>query len=166
MIQFEKLQDTYENYLLMCKWLNNIEVRRWYGYDDFLTPPTIDDIRKKYKHKILNSNESNPNMILINDIPIGYIQYYKTKEYLQEENIYGIDLFIGNDDYRKKRYGREILKQIIKNIFENTHATKILIDPDLKNEIAIKCYLNVGFEKIKIIDNHLIMVIVKEEWVR
>lgn len=159
MINFRKLQDTDEDYLLMMNWLNNSDVRRWYGYDDFPKPPDLNDIRRKYKNKILNSNQANPNIILINDIQVGYIQYYETVEYLHEKNVYGIDLFIGNNDYRKKGYGSKILKQIIKDIFKNSTITKIVIDPDIENKVAIKCYLNAGFQKLKEIDGHLIMVI-------
>lgn len=161
MINFKKFQDKDEDYLLMMKWLNNSYVRQWYGSDDFPKPPNLNDIRKKYRKKVLNSNKHNPNIILIDDIPIGYIQYYETKEYLYEENVYGIDIFIGEDDYRGKGYGSKILKQIINTIFEKPNIEKIVIDPDVENKIAIKCYLNVGFKKVKEINGHLIMMINK-----
>lgn len=159
MISFRKLKDIDEDYLLMMEWLNNSDIRQWYGYDDFLQPPDFNDIRRKYKKKVLNATDTNPNIILINNIPVGYIQYYETDEYLHEENVYGIDLFIGNDDYRGKGYGIKILKQIIKDIFLNSNIRKIIVDPHIENKRAIQCYLNTGFQEFKQIEDQLIMII-------
>lgn len=160
MIDIRTLKDTDTDYLLMMMWLNNSEVRAWYGYDNFPQPPTLDDIKRKYRKKILNADNENPNIILIDQSPVGYIQYYETTEYLNEENVYGIDLFIGNDEYRGKGYGKKILNKIASYIFHNKEVNKIIIDPEVKNKRAIKCYLNAGFKKLKEVDGHMIMIMV------
>lgn len=158
MIKFRELMDTEDDYLLMTKWLNNFNVRTWYGFDDFINPPDVNDIKMKYRNKIINKEKMNPLIIIIDGIEAGYIQYYESREYLDEKDVYAIDLFIGNDDYRGKGYGTKVLREIINLILARQGAKEIIIDPDINNIAAIKCYTAAGFNKLKVIDNQLIMV--------
>ena len=73
MVRFRKLRGGNKHHLLMVKWLNNSDVRAWYGHDDFPSPPNSNDVRIKYKSKILNANTSNPHIILINDTSVTEI---------------------------------------------------------------------------------------------
>lgn len=161
MVDFRELQDTESDYMLLVKWLNNQEVRKWYGFDDFVNSPSLSDIKSKYQKKVLNRRRDNPYIICIDNCDVGYIQFYETDEYLNKDNVYGIDLFIGEDNFRGKGYGSKVLRKITEYIFEKTSAENIIIDPDINNERAVSCYKRAGFRIVKEEDNHYIMLIAK-----
>lgn len=157
MIDFRELEDSESDYGLLEKWLNNKEVRKWYGFDDFIKPPSLSDIIKKYRKKVLNKKVDNPYIICIDKHDVGYIQFYESDEYFAQENVYGIDLFIGEDNYRGRGYGTKALKAITEFVFSNTNAQKITVDPDIHNERAIRCYRKAGYKIIKEIEGRYIM---------
>lgn len=67
---------------------------------------------------------------------------------------YGIDLFIGENNYWNQGIGTKMLSAVIKYIFEQLQAVKIVIDPDVSNARAIRCYEKCGFVKVKQLTAH------------
>ena len=90
---------------------------------------------------------------------IGYIQFYQLdnktkKEYgYFTENVYGTDQFIGEIEYWNKGIGTLLVKSMIKFIIEDKNADRIVMDPQIRNLRAIKCYEKCGFNKVKLLPN-------------
>lgn len=107
--------------------------------------------------KITGNGIEYPFVILLDNKPIGHIQFWDIKardeiekdkiDYFtgQPEGTYGIDLFIGEEEYLGKGYGTKIVIEFVKLLFEKYHAKKIVIDPEADNIKAIRCYEKAGF---------------------
>lgn len=158
MLTFREMKDLEEDYLWMKKWLGNPEVRKWYGLDDFFNAPTLEEVKWKYKKRCLKQEEVFPYFILINQMPIGYIQYYPIKDYGEKKGAYGVDLFIGEDKERNKGWGTAALKEIVREIFCHTDAQRIILDPDRNNKRAIRCYEKSGFIQNRQVGEQIIML--------
>lgn len=94
--------------------------------------------------------------------PVGYIQYYyidpeseKTGKYLPElfPNSVGTDQFIGEPDLIGKGLGTKMITLFIEYLRKiEPQVAIIIVDPDLDNAGAIRCYEKVGFKKILVYD--------------
>ncbi len=95
-------------------------------------------------------------VIMINDLPIGYIQFYNARDFSEEnklnlaglpDKIAGCDVFIGEHDYVGKGLGVGIMQKFCnEHIFLNFAAC--LVDPDRNNISAIKAFKKAGFKKL------------------
>ena len=106
---------------LLHHWFQRPHVKQWYARNENYT---LDMIREKYLPRILEP-QSIPNFIVYADnTPIGYIQLYCIKDSLPDgvtdythplfdnfkpNEIAGVDLFIGDENYLKKSYATLIL---------------------------------------------------------
>jgi aminoglycoside 6'-N-acetyltransferase len=70
------------------------------------------------------------------------------------KNVYGIDLFIGETNYWNQGIGTKIFSTLVNYLLAELQADKIVIDPNVKNTRAIRCYEKCGFEKVKILPKH------------
>jgi RimJ/RimL family protein N-acetyltransferase len=120
------------------------------------------------KEYILEKMEGNgidyPFVILLDNKPIGHIQYWDIHardtlikdeiDYFtgEPEHTYGIDLFIGEEEYLGKGVGTATVIAFTKFLIEKCHAKKIVIDPDASNIAAIRCYEKAGFRFLKYAD--------------
>jgi RimJ/RimL family protein N-acetyltransferase len=132
------------------KWVEMPQVKStWFqeGYE------TTDYIYQKIK----GNGYDFPFIVLVDDKPIGYIQCSDLYAYSQlcqapkglfiheGAGTFGMDLFIGEEDYLHKGYGTKIVEAFVKKIFEEFSAKLIYIDPDINNKTAIRCYEKAGF---------------------
>lgn len=117
------------------------------------------------KEYILGKIEGNgieyPYIILVDNKPIGHIQYWDIHardiiakneiDYFtgSPEGTYGIDLFIGEEEYLGKGVGTATILAFTKFLFDECNAKKIVIDPDVSNVAAIRCYEKAGFHFLK-----------------
>ncbi|WP_346913203.1 GNAT family N-acetyltransferase [Clostridium sp.] len=154
-VSIRNMEDTSFDYSLMAKWLSDPEVLFYYeGRDNAFN---IDRIKEKYSPRILGEEFVTPCIIELNQKPIGYVQYYyeNEKKDLGVENYdtpYGIDVFIGETEYQNQGIGSKAIKLLTKYLFEVKSADVILIDPQIWNKRAIKCYEKCGFKAIKILE--------------
>lgn len=144
-LTFRELDDTREEYDRLRTWLCNPKVREWYGADDFPLPPSLEDVERKYRVPSLLKKGTHPCCILADGTPVGYIQYYPLPEQGKEAGAWGVDLFIGEDRFRDRGIGTLSLRAMTCFLFEAKQARKILIDPDIRNGRAIRCYEKCGF---------------------
>ena len=162
MINFREMQDTEEDYRLLLSWFSNPEVFRWYGQEDFPDGVSLDLVKEKYRLRCLRADAVTPAVIEIDGRPAGYIQYYKTDDCPGASDVWGIDLFIGEDDFRDRGYGTAILNKMTGYLFQEKKAGKIILDPEQDNKRAIRCYEKAGFiVKGRIGEHQLLMVLEK-----
>jgi len=156
-ITFEPLHESH--FPLLLKWLEASHVKKWYDKD---VAYTLDSVREKYGPRIqslraegvaIQNKAIQSFIIILEQIPIGYIQIYNAYDFPREkplsglpQNLGAIDIFIGNESYLKKGLGSKAISEFLE-IYGNKYS-HILADPDSNNINAIKCYEKAGFKKI------------------
>jgi aminoglycoside 6'-N-acetyltransferase len=153
------MKDKMDDYKLLEKWRTNEEVLKFYGGRDY--PYFLERIIEIYQPRIWGEELLNPCIFSYQDIAIGYLQYYALNDLTELDremycleataNVYGIDLFIGEPNYWNRGIGTKVLSVIVDYIFAELPAIKIVIDPDVRNVRAIRCYEKCGFVKVKLL---------------
>lgn len=139
---------------LLRGWFKQPHVEHWW--------PTLNEGEDFFEEFIprIRSKQTYPYLVLLNNKPMAYIQYYRLDQgnektggtWLPEfpKNTLGIDQFIGEADCLGKGYGTEFIKKFIKYLAEalETTTSTIILDPEPENHAAIRCYEKVGFIKV------------------
>lgn len=140
-----------DNYLL-ARWLSNPSVLEFYEGRD--NPFDLEKVTKVF----YNSNDQKFKCIVeFDDNEIGYVQFYqlddetKTKYGYGDENIYGADQFIGENEYWNRGIGTLLVTSLVSFLIENKKADRVVMDPQIRNARAIKCYQKCGFKKVRIL---------------
>ncbi|MHA1558480.1 MAG: GNAT family N-acetyltransferase [Alphaproteobacteria bacterium] len=160
MINFQPLD--FCHFKLLHQWMNTQYVSRWWGENrDFWS---IKDIKDKYRtyvdgYKIMNGERKTIHgfVIYLDYKPVGYIQYYNAYDFPRKEgykltgfpeSLALIDVYIGEKDYVGKGIGPKFIKQFLEEyVWQDFDAC--LVDPDKKNDFAIRAYTKVGFQIVK-----------------
>ncbi len=147
---FKKL--TQDDWPLMLQWFKEPHVEKWWP------TPKENELMEYFLEKIRSKN-SFGFVVFLEETPMGYIQYYyidrkneKTGFFLpplSDETTVGIDQFIGDPHYLHKGYGTLFIKQFIAELLTiKPEITTIILDPDINNIAAIRCYEKVGFTRV------------------
>ncbi|EEM16587.1 GNAT family N-acetyltransferase [Bacillus pseudomycoides] len=141
----------------ISKWLTNPEVLQYYEGRD--NPQSPEQVRTHFIHDPKSAEKRC--LVEHAEEPIGYIQIYlidsewkKLYGYRENQNICGMDQFIGDTAYWNKGIGTELVKAAITYITDELGAEAIAMDPRVSNERAICCYEKCGFQKIKRLIKH------------
>lgn len=134
---------------LLHTWFEKPHVDLWWP-----VPDEQEDFFKSFLERI-RAGVKKPYMVLLNDLPIGYIQSYSvdktTHSWLpklpSDGNVIGIDQFIGEPDYLYKGFGPLFIKQFVDDLIAKDPSITIIVDPDPTNSVAIRCYEKVGFKR-------------------
>ncbi|QBR84772.1 GNAT family N-acetyltransferase [Legionella israelensis] len=154
---------------LMHQWFQEPTINYWYAKNKNWS---LDEIKEKYEPRILG-NEQVPGFVVYQDnTPLGFIQYYVLTDSLPDgiddhhplfkkyppNELAGIDLFIALDTVRGRGLGVLLINQFISKFL--THFKAVIIDPNINNLQAIRCYEKAGFKKTTFSQNsnHLIMI--------
>jgi RimJ/RimL family protein N-acetyltransferase len=137
----------------MQRWLSHPPVKRW--YDD--PSETVEMVRDFYAPSIAGIKPVQPFIFSFDDRPAGYIQSYRPKDWPDywgkqdlPEGAAGIDVFIGEDDFRHRSFGPLVINAFIDEFLApDPSITEIIIDPDPANLAAIRAYEKAGFARIR-----------------
>lgn len=142
---------------MMAKWLNTKEVLEFFG--DPEAPPSVGRIHEKYAPRINGLVAVEPYIVETRGEPFAFMQCYRLTDedyksfgYSIEETIYGIDQFIGEPELFGQGYGTRMVTEFLSFIFNEKGADAVVVDPELINPRAIRCYEKCGFKKIKQIE--------------
>jgi len=147
---------SFSDILLMYQWFNLSHVQRFYSLRQW----TEEQVLEKLKPYITGDKPVLGFIVLMNKNPIGYIQQCKISDYpwpnqdfSQEiiDHATGIDIFIGEE----KLIGRGVGYQIIKTFIKNKVWPQFrycIVDPDINNIAAIKCYEKLNFQSHAVIE--------------
>jgi len=122
---------------LLYSWLCNPAVAKWW------TPPASrNEVVEKYVHRAGENDDFRSYVILLDALPIGYIQSYE-----DGSETVGIDLFIGEDAYRHQGLGATIIRSFLEDVFGRPAIKRCIVDPSPENTIAISAYQKAGFRR-------------------
>ena len=107
------------------------EVLKWWGP---MEPGFPFDEPESTRYAIVADNEV-----------VGLVQHGE-EEWPDNRHAY-IDIFIG-DDRSGRGLGTEVMRHVIRMLIEDHGHHRIVIDPAVENEPAIRCYEKAGFERI------------------
>lgn len=127
---------------LIIKWRNNPRVRKNFIFQEKFTEKTHNNW---LKNKVYTGNTAQ--FIIIEqktNKPLGSV-YLRDIDNINEKAEFGI--FIGEDDFCGKGYGKEATSQIIMYGFSQLKLNKIFLRVLENNAIAINSYIKSGFEK-------------------
>ncbi|MBE4910600.1 acetyltransferase [Bacillus luteolus] len=143
---------TEEDASLLAKWLTDERVLEFYEGRD--NPHDLKKVKEVFFHKM--DRGITPCIIEYNGLPIGYLQFYPStiedKEqynYPVEEPIYGMDQFIGEPEFWNRGIGSELVSKVGDFLIDSGLASRVIMDPQARNERAIRCYEKCGFVKVK-----------------
>lgn len=155
-VNIRPMLDTDSDYQLMTKWFSDPRVYEFvYG-----KPKNLKWVKKKYSPRIKKEENVNACFIEFKNQPIGYIQYFNIKKYEKDyementQDVWAIDMWIGEPEFWEKGIGTKSLKLVVDYVFKKEKAKKIIIDPHTDNPRAIHVYEKAGFKKIKILKEH------------
>ncbi|WP_338752718.1 GNAT family N-acetyltransferase [Bacillus sp. FJAT-52991] len=152
-LKVRKLKEK-DKYFLV-KWLSDLTVLEFYEGRD--NPFDLDKVNEVF---YVSKDDTVKCIVEYEDNEIGYIQYYQLddetkKEYgYLDDNIYGIDQFIGEVKYWNKGFGTLLVTSMVKYLIEHKQADRVVMDPQMKNTRALKCYKKCGFKKIRTLPKH------------
>jgi len=142
---------------VMARWLSDPRVLEYYEGRD--RPHDEATVREKY----LDRRESDVTGCMVEraGAPIGYIQFYVllpeariTLGYGNGPAIYGIDLFIGEPELWNQGIGTRLVSAMVDYLFVQKRAGLVIIDPNVDNPRAIRCYEKAGFRKVRVLPKH------------
>ncbi len=154
-ITIRPMKDEEADYQLMAKWLADPRVLEFvYG-----EPKDIEYVKEHFGPRVRQEENVSSCFIEYQSQPVGYIQYFpvtKKEDYELEtnEDVWAIDMWIGEPNFWDKGIGSKALKLVMGHIFKDEKAKKIIIDPHVDNLRAIHVYEKVGFKKVKILKAH------------
>ncbi|MFD1736364.1 GNAT family N-acetyltransferase [Bacillus salitolerans] len=147
----------------MVRWLSDPKVLEFYEEQ----PSSLDTVRKKYTPRIEGKHYVIPCIVEYRNEPIGYIQFYEIQEtellnygYTANQNIYGIDQFIGETHLWGKGIGTSMILMMIQYLSNNKDASTVVLEVKKNNNRAFSSYMKCGFRKVKSLENDLFLM----EW--
>ena len=145
---------------LLESWVTQPHWREWWG-------DPAEELRLIYA---VEDGEHEPYIAHVGERPVAYIQaWWPTKH---EDIIWqrgmpattrGIDISIGDAADLGKGLGTLIIRHFAAKLFAEG-ATRLVIDPDLRNERAIACYMKAGFTPYDEADGSLLMELLPEDF--
>jgi aminoglycoside 6'-N-acetyltransferase len=140
-----------EDACYLAKWLSDPTVLEFYEGRD--RPHDLALVKKVFYSK---DDDLIPCLILFDEIPIGYVQFYpvdndekKTYGYPVDQAIFGMDQFIGEPSYWGRGIGEQLVNAVVEFLFTEKAAELVIMDPQIRNKRAIRCYEKCGFKIVK-----------------
>ncbi|WP_116716194.1 GNAT family N-acetyltransferase [Euzebya tangerina] len=110
------------------------EIARWWGVYDAAR------VRKE-----LLESELPAYAVEVDGEVIGSIQY--DEEPAPDYRHAGMDLFLSSDRHGRG-YGSDAVRTLARHLIHDRGHHRLVIDPQVTNEAAIRCYESVGFRKV------------------
>lgn len=136
---------------MLRMWLARPHLQRWWRAG----VPSVEALREKYLPRIAGQDDARPFLALLDDEPVGYIQYYNagagTAAWWPDEpgtDVIGIDQFLSDEHRLGQGLGTAMVSRFAAMLFEDRGVREIRVDPRPDNARAIRCYEKVGFRTV------------------
>ncbi|GED71021.1 N-acetyltransferase [Brevibacillus reuszeri] len=140
----------------LAKWLSDERVLQYYEGRD-----RPHDAALVQKHFFDEGDTATRCLIIHATKPIGYVQFYALDNedkaeygYERAANIYGMDQFIGEPDFWNRGIGTQLVQTMLEYLASVVGVQKVVMDPQISNERALRCYEKCGFVKVKMLPLH------------
>ncbi len=153
-----RLRDDPHDYRLMARWLTDERVIQFYHGRD--NPYPYQRVVQKYGPRARGEDPESVVACIIElaGRAIGYIQYCpavaEAYELEDAADTYAIDMFIGEPELWGTGVGSAALSALVYYIFEELGARRVVIDPHVDNQRAVRAYQKCGFRKVKLLPAH------------
>lgn len=141
---------------LLAEWLSKPSILKY--YEGRNKPFNLEKVTRKFYSR---DDDVERYIIEYNESAIGYIQFYQANDktsmindYNQREIVYGMDQFIGETEYWNKGIGTSLIKAMVNYLVDEKRADRVIMDPQVTNKRALKCYEKCGFKKVRILPKH------------
>ncbi len=129
----------------LAAWWNNGKIMAHAGFPNGIGQ-TKEEIAASLKN---DTDETNRRLIIeIEQIPAGEMNYRN-----KGENIAEIGIKICDFSFQNKGLGKILLSMLISSLFDCMGYQKIILDTNLKNTRAQHVYEELGFKKIRVLEN-------------
>jgi aminoglycoside 6'-N-acetyltransferase len=92
--------------------------------------------------------ESTRYAVLVDGVVAGMVQHGE-ESWPDNRHAY-IDIFVG-DEFAGRGIGVETMRRVVRMLIEEHGHHRIVIDPAIENEPAIRCYEKVGFRRVGVL---------------
>ncbi|MFD2638992.1 GNAT family N-acetyltransferase [Piscibacillus salipiscarius] len=139
----------------LAKWLSDHRVLEY--YEDRDQSFDAEQVRENF---FIKDSDTVRCMVLFKGKRIGYIQFYEAEnEFIEEhgymgQKVYGIDQFIGEPTYWNKGIGSLLVSSMVSFLIYKKGADVVVMDPQVRNTRALRCYEKCGFDKVKVLPEH------------
>ncbi len=158
-VSARRMIDDLEDYGLMETWLTDERVLRFYEGRD--RPYDIEMVAEKHGERA-RGGRIVPCILQYRGDPVGYLQHYPLgqedrAEYQIDsvEGVHSIDMFIGQPELWNQGLGTRFVHLILRYLFIELSARRVVIEPQVSNRRAIRCYEKAGFSKVTRLPRHL-----------
>ena len=172
-VNIRLLKDAVADYKLLEKWYQEEEIYSSYEQRKL----NYEEIKEKYYPRTLKTTKIPVYMIEYKQKPVGIIQYKlldeKDKELykLKGNNIYEMDIFIGELNEHNKGIGSSAINKLSEFLYNKKNADILVMCPLENNTKAINCYKKCGFyikdyfdakDTIEVLQTYALMIKEKE----
>ncbi|WP_223806035.1 GNAT family N-acetyltransferase [Ornithinibacillus gellani] len=141
---------------ILVKWLTDPAVLEFYEGRDQLF-----DLERVNRKFFARGDGVDRCIVEWKNHPIGYVQCYSVEKnkrlhpaFSDQDIIFGLDQFIGETAYWNQGIGSMLVGKMAVYLEEIRKADWVILDPQVTNERAIRCYEKCGFTKIKLFPAH------------
>jgi RimJ/RimL family protein N-acetyltransferase len=156
-----------KHFQLLLEWLELPYIKKYWDSDISYNMQLITDKYTSYTkgYKIENGEYKhiNAKIIYIDNIAIGYVQFYNAYDFFREyilsdlpKSLACFDIFIGDKEYMGKKICQQTIDIMIKDYLQEYEY--IFADTDKSNNAAIKAYRNSGFIFLREEGNNILML--------
>ena len=147
-----------EDLSLMARWRDEPHVRRWWGMDDDPASWTVEEVRREFGPLLTSAEPTTPAIIVVGDRPVGYLQWYRWVDYLEEARemgvpddgaSFGVDIFVGEPDMIGAGVGSRAIDLLCTTLFADHGASSVALLTAVGNEQAQRAYEKAGLRKVR-----------------
>ncbi len=133
---------------LLSEWLRRPHVAEWWD-----SPGSVEELEEEYGSAIDGASSTRPNIVLLGDRHIGFMQVYTAVDHHAEgwwldetdPGVRGIDQFLANARDLGQGLGTAMVREFVSRLLSDPAVTRVQTDPDVRNARAIRCYEKAGF---------------------
>lgn len=131
-------------------WLAEPHVAEW--WDD--ATETIEGVEAKYNERVDGDHPVAPWVMEIEGKPVGFVQWYRVEDEAEwypgvdiPPGTVAFDIAIGDPAYVDQGHGRRLVLEFVHHVLRPSapDSTEVWIDPDPRNERAVRAYRAAGF---------------------
>jgi aminoglycoside 6'-N-acetyltransferase len=148
---------TREDLEMVHAWCYEPHAKRWVSRDRSLR-----DIVDEYETYIDKTVRIFPYVVTYGGTPIGLVEWERFGDFpdfmqryeVTDPDAANCDILIGDPRYARRGLGAPLVQKLVaEKIFADPRITRVIIDPEVENRIAIRCYEKAGFRFLRRVDD-------------